>query len=422
MKVMIAVEGTRGDVYPMLALARRLRAAGHGVRICAPPDFSREAEATGAEFASLGTSVRDFIQEGAAAVHGGGVAMLREMSRWGEIALANQFRVLPEAAADCDRVLGAGTILAGASAAELHGLPYRAVLYTPAVLPSAAHTPCLWPLQLRTPWLNRMLWRVARIMMNTLVGRDLDRFRSELGLGRVRDPFSHLVSERPVVAVDRLLAPMPDDCQYAWEQIRCLHPWSEDPLPVKIESFIEQGPAPVYIGFGSMPDPNPVATTRQLLEAIETLGCRAIISKGWAGLGDCALPSGVLAIDAVDHSSLFPRMAAVVHHGGSGTTHTAARAGVPQLIVPHVLDQYYFARRVADLGVGLAAPRPARLDVTRLVETLGALIENDHVAERARVLGSDLEALGGIEPDLERLLAAPDRVLSAPKALRSGFA
>ena len=100
-----------------------------------------------------------------------------------------------------------------------------------------------------------------------------------------------------------------------------------------------------------MPDPDPRTTTDGLLAAIEAIGCRALISRGWAGLGEAALPEHVMVVGSVSHARLFPRVAAVVHHGGAGTTHTAARAGVPQVVVPHLLDQYYFARRVHDLGV-----------------------------------------------------------------------
>jgi vancomycin aglycone glucosyltransferase len=405
MRVVIAAEGTRGDVYPMLALARSLLAAGHTVRLCAPPDFAAEVRATGAEFVSLQSEVRAFISASAPAIHGGAVAMMREMGRWGALSLATQFSVLPDAVAGSDFVIGAGTIIGGASAAERHGVPYRAVVYTPAVLPSAEHTPCVWPLQLRSRRLNRALWWLAGGGLELALRRPLNRARASIGLAPVRAVLPHILSPRPLLAVDRPLAPAPSDCPVEVEQVRCLHPETGGSLPEKLESFLAAGPPPVYFGFGSMPDPDPRATTRRLLAAVESLGCRAIVSAGWAGLGEGPLPEGVIAIGAVDHASLFPRMAAVVHHGGSGTTHSAARAGVPQLVVPHVLDQFWFARRVVELGVGVAAPRPARLDERGLVARLGALLDNEWLAERARALAAELRALGTVEPDLARVLA-----------------
>jgi len=197
---------------------------------------------------------------------------------------------------------------------------------------------------------------------------------------------------------------VPDDCAFAVDQIRCRHPLEGEPLPRKLEGFLESGPPPVYLGFGSMTDPDPARTTQRLLDAITRLGCRALISKGWAGIGDGALPEGVMAIGAVSHASLFPRLAAVVHHGGAGTTHAAARAGVPQVIVAHVLDQFYFARRIHDLGVGPPAIPRARLTPERLAETLRATLDNDIVHERARALRAELDALGPAEIDPELIL------------------
>jgi vancomycin aglycone glucosyltransferase len=315
------------------------------------------------EFVALGVDARAFMTESAAAVRSGGIPFLRRILAWGEQGIENQFRVLPEAAAGMDLVLGAGTILAGASAAELHGIPYRFIAYTPAMLPSAEHAPVFFPLQTRGRRVNRALWWSARAFVALVLRRDLNRARRALGLAPVRDAIGHVLSARPVLAVDAPLAGLPVDCGLDAVQIPCLHPRGGDPLPEKLEHFLAAGPAPVFFGFGSMPDHDPRATTRELLEAIEQIGCRALISRGWAELGDDALPGHVSLVDDVSHARLFSRTAAVVHHGGAGTTHSAARAGVPQLVVPHLLDQFYFARRVHELGgraAGAAAPQAHR--------------------------------------------------------------
>jgi len=121
----------------------------------------------------------------------------------------------------------------------------------------------------------------------------------------------------------------------------CLHPFEPGPLPEKLEAFLDAGEPPVYVGFGSMTDPDPAAATRVVLEAVARAGVRAVLSRGWAGLGGVPLPSEVMEIGPVSHASLFARVAAVVHHGGAGTTTTAARAGAPQILVPHILDQFH---------------------------------------------------------------------------------
>jgi vancomycin aglycone glucosyltransferase len=406
MRIAIAAEGTRGDVYPMLALAERLVAAGHFVRLCAPPDFRAVVEARGIEFVALGVDARQFMTESAAAVHSGGIPFLRRLLAWGEQSIASQFRVLPEAAAGMDRVLAAGTILGAASAAELHGIPFRFVAYTPAMLPSAEHSPVFFPFQTRRRLANRALWAGARAFVALVLRRDLNRARRALGLAPVRDGIAHVLSPRPVLAVDAPLAPLPGDCAPAVAQIPCLHPRGGEPLPEKLLQFLAAGPAPVYFGFGSMPDADPRATTGLLLAAIERIGCRALISRGWAELGAGALPEHVAVVGDVDHARLFARTAAVVHHGGAGTTHSAARAGVPQIVVPHLLDQFYFALRAHELGVAPPMLARRKLTATALAERVSAALDNELLAERAAELSRRLAALEPIDTHLLLLLDA----------------
>ena len=404
MRILLAAEGTRGDIYPMLALAERLIAAGHCVRLCAPPDFASAAAHTGAEFVPLGVDVHEFMADSAEALHAGGIAIARRIRVWGKQSLASQFSVLPEAAAGMDRMLAAGTILAGASAAELHGIPFRYVAYVPTLLPSSEHAPVFLPVPTRSPLAIRTLWWCARALLAVALRPDVNRARRALGLAPVRDVLRHVISPRPVLAADRPIAPAPADCPIPVAQIPCLHARTGSPLPEKLEQFLAAGPAPVFLGFGSMTDPDPTATTAQLLAAVDALGCRALISRGWAGLAEAALPEHVMAVGDVSHARLFPRVAAVVHHGGAGTTHSASRAGVPQVVIPHLLDQYYFGHRVHALGVA-APPIPRKqLCAERLVDTLRATLDNELIADRAAGLARELSALAGADSDLSPLL------------------
>jgi vancomycin aglycone glucosyltransferase len=399
MKFALVVEGTRGDVHPMLALGAALAAEGHSARLVAPPDFADVAREHGLEFWPLGVNIRDFMTNSAAALHAGGFGLVREMNRFSQESISTQFQVLPDAVAGVDRVIAAGTITGAASAAELHGIPFQYVVYTPALLQSAHHSPAFVPFQLRTRWINRLLWGVVNRAVEWSIGRKINAHRRAIGLDPVADVFRHVASSRPVVAVDSPLAELPGDCPIDHETIRCLHPLEGDELPAKLESFLDSGSPPVYLGFGSMPDPNPIQTTHRLLAAIERLGCRALISRGWAELGGVSLPDSVMMIDPVAHQTLFPRVAAVVHHGGAGTTHAAARAGVPQIVLPHVLDQFYFARRVADLGVGPPGLVRRKLTVDKLTDLLDATLDNEFLAERAKALAEELRALGPIRVD-----------------------
>lgn len=391
-RVGLAPEGTRGDVYPLLALGDWLRTEGHQVCVCAPPDFQAAVTARGFEHRPVGRDVHEELARRAEAIVRGGWRMARAGDRFLRAAVAEQFRDLGAALRGCDHVVGAGVQLAAPSVAEHLGLSYRYAIYCPQVIPSGAHPPFTVERQHASPRVNRLLWRLSLGILDRRFGRILDRERAALGLAPVSDLYRYMGTARPLLAADPVLADAPSDAELPVDVIGALQPERVEPLPGKVEHFLQAGPRPVYLGFGSMTDPRPDATTRLVLDAVERAGCRAVVSRGWAGLGDGPLPEGVLAVDGVDHAALFPRMAAVVHHGGAGTTTSAARAGVPQLVVPHVLDQYWWARRVHALGVA-APPIPRRrLDAARLAATLRALLESELVAERARELARRLLA------------------------------
>jgi vancomycin aglycone glucosyltransferase len=155
-------------------------------------------------------------------------------------------------------------------------------------------------------------------------------------------------------------------------------------LPAEVEQFLEAGEPPVYLGFGSMPVPE--GTSRTLIEAARRAGRRAIVSRGWGELGLIDEASDCIAIGDVNQQALFPRVAAVVHHGGAGTTLAAARAGVPQVIVPMFSDQPFWASRVRELGIGTSVPM-AELTVDSLALRLREALE-PAIAERADSIAS----------------------------------
>lgn len=407
MRIALAVDGTRGDVHPMLALGELFRDAGHTVIVCGPPDAEPDCRERGFELRPMGVDVRQFLDQEADGIARGRLAFAMSGRRYFEATIRRQFERLPPATADVDRILGAGLCFAGASAAELHGVPYRMVAYCPVLLPSAEHPPFIAPAWGTPRWLNRLLWRLLVPPLSALVGVRINQQRRALGLPPSRDLYRALLSQRPILAASSALAPLPRDCRIPVDTIPHLHLPAGDPLPEKLESFLAAGPAPVYIGFGSMTDPRPEQTTACILEAVERAGCRAIVSAGWAGLGTGPLPENVFRVGSVDHARLFPRVAAVVHHGGAGTTTTSARAGVPQIVVPHGVDQYYWAGRVQALGV---APPPLprhRLDAAGLATALRATLDNELLRERAAELAERVCAERVGPGQVGRLLAGP---------------
>lgn len=166
--------------------------------------------------------------------------------------------------------------------------------------------------------------------------------------------------------------------------------------PEALLAFLRAGDPPVYIGFGSMAGRDAQAFTRLLIDAAMRSGQRAILQSGWAGLGDVRLPPGIFLLDSAPHRWLFPRMRAVVHHGGAGTTAESLRAGVPSIIVPHMADQPFWGARIADLGAG---PQPIprnKLTVEKLARAIQQATSDHGMQVRASELGAKIRSEDGI--------------------------
>lgn len=392
MRVVVAATGTRGDVHPMLTLAGAFAARGHATLLCASPDFEADAARRGVAFRPVGAPVEPYLRAQADAItRRRPLALLRDARRFVQEQARPQFEALVDAADGADLVVAGGVQVAAASAAELHGVPYRYVCYCPSLLPSAEHAPFALSVRSRGPRVNRWLWRLSTPVWNAAMRPVLAAERARLGLPPVADPHRHLLGPRVMLAADPVLAPVPAEAPDTLH-IPALQDETDAALPPKLGAFLEQGPPPVYVGFGSMPDPEPAETTRRVLAAIAATGCRAVLSRGWAQLGGVPLPGDVLAVEDAPHAALFRRVAAVVHHGGAGTTTTAARCGAPQIVVPHVFDHFYWGDRVQRLGLGPPPFPRRRLNARRLAAALRTTLDNEALAERTREIAARLRA------------------------------
>lgn len=213
----------------------------------------------------------------------------------------------------------------------------------------------------------------------------------------VTDVRSHLVTATPWLAADPTLAPWPGPADPAVFQTGAWILPDDRPLDAEVEAFLDAGEPPVYLGFGSTRAPEDIAPT--VIGAVRALGRRTIVSRGWAGL---ALVDGAggapdcLAIGEVNQQALFRRVAAVVHHGGAGTTTAATAAGAPQVVVPQMYDQFYFARRVEELGIGTtqhgggslhaALARALEPEVAATARRVAGAVRTDGAATAARRL------------------------------------
>ena len=268
-----------------------------------------------------------------------------------------RFETLPAAAEGCDALMATGLMPAGArSVADYLGIRYVLACFHIFGLPSRHFAPASRPgKQSRADETdNRVLWQEDAERVNALYREPLNSHRAALGLPPVDKVRDHVLSDQPWLAADPVLAPWKDLTDLDIVQTGAWILPDDRPLPNELEAFLDAGEPPVYVGFGSMAMRNSPELARVALEATRANGRRLILGRGWANLAVDDQPDDCLIIGDVNHQALFPRLAAVVHHGGAGTTTTAAFAGVPQVIVPQIVDQPHWARRVAELGIGVA--------------------------------------------------------------------
>jgi len=411
----ILAVGSRGDIQPYVALGEGLQRAGHGVRVVTNKDFEELVTSHGLEIRPLDLQIQAMMQsrEASLAIEGGGlIASFRKLAEMAKEGARQLMQTGLDAARGADVIVaGFGGMLAGASIAEKLGIPFVQAYNVP-LTPTAAFPGVLfpwmsvWPRSLShrlSHWLTRqIIWQMGRSTGNAA--------RTEiLGLrpAPLRGMFdSELFRSGPLLyGLSPSVIPRPSD----WApNIHVTGYWfAEEPQgwrpPEELTAFLSRGPAPVYIGFGSMSSEKPEATTRLLLDALKTHGRRAIVHSGWAGLGSEALPDNVLVVGSVPHSWLFPRVSAIVHHGGAGTTAAAIRAGVPSIVVPFHGDQPFWGQLTGKLGIGTAPLPRKRLTSAKLAAAIERALTSEAMRENAAKLGERVRSEDGVARAVELL-------------------
>jgi vancomycin aglycone glucosyltransferase len=342
MRVLLSTVGSRGDVEPMVALASHLRDTGHDARLCAPPGFENLVQ--GLDYFPIGHDPR----LGPRKVEGGPAATV-----------AAQFTVLREAAQGCDAVVGCAAMqIATRSIAEISDVPYFYTAYSPVVLPSEHHSPPPVHGPPRPRGVSaRVQWDLDAQWWNDVWREVLNAARTAAGLEPVADVRAHVITDHPLLASDPTLAPWPTPSELAVFQTGAWLRRDPRPLADELNRFLDAGEPPILFGFGSMPVRSTAGAT--MVAAARALGRRAIVLRGWAGIAAPDESHDCRTVSETNLQALLTRVAAVVHHGGAGTTTQAMHAGTPQVVAPHNFDQPYHAGRVEALGIGAALRRSA---------------------------------------------------------------
>jgi vancomycin aglycone glucosyltransferase len=393
MRVLLTAWGSRGDLQPLAALALALRGQGAEVRVCAPPDeeFRELFDRVGAEFHALGPTTRSIAAGLTAPSPDAAFRLAAEL-------VAARFEALPFTEG-CDAVVATGLMPAGArDVAEKLGIRFVLATYHIFGLPSRHFAPSARPGKQSAPdeTDNRVLWAQDAERVNALYLEPLNRGRDALGLAPVGSVRDQVMGGEVWLAADPILAPWADLTDLDLVQTGAWLLPDDRPLPADLEAFLDAGEPPVYVGFGSMAMRAATDLAQTALEAVRATGRRLVLASGWAGRSLDEAPA-TLVIGDVNHQALFPRVAAVVHHGGAGTTHAAAIAGTPQVIVPQIVDQPHWARRVAELGIGAAHDGPVPTSASLSAALAIALAPETRaraatIAPQVRTDGADVAA------------------------------
>lgn len=352
MKVLLSTIGSRGDVQPVVALALELKRLRQEVRLCVPPDFCPWIEGLGLSATPIGPELKS---TGKSAPMNTRVTPEQIRAKLEDTVTA-QFATVSRAAEGCDVMVGATALqIAAPSIAESMGIPYVFAAYAPNVVPSRHHAPPLLPAlgDKLAPDLedHRELWSRDAQRWNLQWQELLNVNRTRLGLAPVANVHRHILTHKPWLAADPILGPWPDHADAIFQTGAWVLP-DAAPLAPELEAFLRAGDPPVYVGFGSIRTPTDF--NRVAIESVRAVGRRVIVFQGWAEMTLLDDGPDCLLVGDVNHQALFQRVAAVVHHGGAGTTGAAARAGAPQVVIPQHYDQPYWAGRVEKLGIGKA--------------------------------------------------------------------
>ena len=405
MKIILATSGSRGDVQPMIAICLALNASGQDAILLGPPEKASWAASLGCPYQGFGADVSAFIGGFQHAVSfRAGLAFVSFVRKQ----LALQFRWLPDIIRNADLVLGSSLMFGLASVAETRHIPYRYIAFTPQLFPSRFHPFPILRTQTLPFFINTMSWKTADLLDQFNFTCLINQYRKKQGLEPVSYAWDHILGKNTIVAADKEIAGMPGDVKQTWIQTGYPHLAQAAEQVPALDRFLEKGTRPVYAGFGSMPVKDQIRIVPMLIKAARHLGRRIILPRFQGLSTEHTAGEDVFFIRDYPHLRLFPRLDAVIHHGGAGTTATAGVSGVPQVIVPHILDQYYHGRRIFLSHIG---PKPiprAMLTESRLTAALEQCLFDPVIRQAAGNTGQSINPQKSLDRIVEAIVS-PDQ-------------
>lgn len=402
-RIAIHTLGTCGDVQPYVALGQGLHEAGHQVCLATSPQFESFVTGYGLEFAPLPGDLVDLLGTplGQQAVSGRHrlralFTLMRQIRPMYRRLLDAQW----DACNEIDAIVYHPKAIGGVHIAEKLGIPAFLALPLPGLTPTRAFPNPLLAFSNLGPFNRFSYWPIIRFgdlgfrrIVASWRGEVLGLPAKHQWLSLKGEPVTRLYACSPAIV------PIPGD----WDDTSSMtgtwflkedRPWRP---PALLEAFLEQGHAPVYVGFGSLPSEDAEGLADLAVSALQQAGQRGILASGWGGLKPRNLPPDMFSIEQAPHDWLFARMAAIVHHGGAGTTAAGLKAGRPAIICPFFGDQPFWANRVFQLGAG-PKPIPLRkLTAERLASAIRQAVGSAEMNARAGKIGAALIAEDGVK-------------------------
>ena len=404
MKICILTIGTRGDVQPYIALGLGLKAAGHEVIISTLDEFKPLVN----QYGLLHDSLRgDFLKVAQSTIGQKGGNQLKRIRQYIEMAkdtLADEWASAQKA----EVLIYSPAAIGGFHIAEKLDIPTFAAFPAPLYSPTREFPNPFLPFHNLGPF-NKLSHQVFAQLGPAIYRNPINEFRKDV-LRLPPAKGENLLRGKPITklyAYSEAIVPRPAD----WDESSVVTGywfldapanWQPDPELVR---FLQDGLAPVYIGFGSMFMGGGKQKTEIVLQALRFAGQRGILATGWGGLTADTTSKDVFVLDAAPHDWLFPKVATIVHHGGAGTTGAALRAGKPQIICPFVGDQFFWGRRIADLNVAPSPIPQIKLTAERLADAIQYAVSDNNIRQRALSLGETIRAENGIECAVKHILS-----------------
>lgn len=409
MRITILTIGSRGDVQPYLALAVGLRRAGYSVRVASHANFESLIRGYGVDFALVRFNPREVVNH--PEVQKAKSNIVRFILTVRRLMGPQYFDIFDDfwqASQDAEAIIASPTAINAHDCSQELQIPLVLGLLQP-LIPTRDFPSFFLP---KLPSIGGSLNRITHHLFDQFlwqsVRTNVNQWRKvRLGIRSAAffGPYRRMRAERVpyLVACSPSVIPKPPDWR-EWHHVTgywILEPHSDFRPPSEVEDFLQSGSPPVYVGFGSMNQEQPEMLADVVVAALERSDQRGILASGWGGLKQRRSTEKILQVDDIPHQWLFPRMAAIVHHGGAGTTAAALRSGIPSVVVPFGGDQHHWGRILIEKGVSPQMLPVDDLTEESLAHAISLAMSDRGLRKRASSLGESILKEDGVSRAIE---------------------